>query len=204
MMGQSLARRPQMSQCFGVPPCLHQQRPKIAPAITICRIGCHGLLQGRQGLLWFAHSLIRDPDAGPCPRVRRCQLDRTFQANDGLVKLPQLAVGQPQVVKNVHIAWLRLGHAFQIGDRLFESSALQHGHHEIQWRLPLGQGQYGDFVVINRDQRVFAFARVLSDKVGNDGVFEAVGANLTGITGQQAHVETREREFERKRLCAHG
>ena len=107
-----------------------------------------------------------------------------------------LTVSQPQVVQNVHIAWLRLGHAFQIRNSLLEASALQHGDHEIKWRLPLGQGQYCDFVVVIGNQCAFAFARVLGDKVGNNGVLETVGANLTGITGQQAHVETREREFE--------
>ena len=61
-----------------------------------------------------------------------------------------------------------------------------------------------DFIVVKGNQCAVAFARVLGDKVGNHSVLETVGANLTGITGQQAHVETREREFEKKRLCAHG
>ena len=50
-MEQSLTRRPKMGQRLGVPTCPSQQRRQTALAVTIRRIGSHGLVQGRMGTM---------------------------------------------------------------------------------------------------------------------------------------------------------
>ena len=177
---------------------------EVTAGVAVIGIGFDSLLERFQRQLGLAHPVVGVADAHPRVRVARVQLHRTLEADDGLVELTEVAVGDAQVVEHGGVRWGRLRQALQVRQGLGDLAGLEHRQHEIQRRRFGRERHHGDFLVVHRDHCRLALRGVLGREVQHHGCLERLGSNLARVGGQQVRVEAMERDLEFGRHSSQG